>query len=370
VAGLVVLAAVLTAYAGPATAAPPVATVSLFDDDGGVVLFDPAALAPGVPRSSCISVGTQYPSPGDTVRIAVTDVSGALAPHLTFTVETGSGASFGSCAGFTGGVTWTGSLAALAVASAGDGVPTGWEPSVHPSRSFRVTALLADDPAAAGLTAQGRFAWRLVPGAAAPSTPIPTPAPTVRPTGPTAPPTVAPGPGTASPSPSASDPTPDPTPTTTGDPGGTVDPGSEPPGPGDPDPGAAPAGPGTVTSAPPAPPPATGGLVRPGGPDAVTDLGAAPGPGAGQQAAPTPDLVIGGVRIAVVRDTVRRVAETALTLAQQPQYPLSAVGLAGLFLLVQDLIDRRDPKLAVARGTQRDDRSPFPDLFPPGGDRT
>jgi hypothetical protein len=39
-----------------------------------------------------------------------------------------------------------------------------------------------------------------------------------------------------------------------------------------------------------------------------------------------------------------------------------------LFLLVQDLIDRRDPKLAVARVTQRDDRVPFPDLFPPGGD--
>jgi hypothetical protein len=38
-----------------------------------------------------------------------------------------------------------------------------------------------------------------------------------------------------------------------------------------------------------------------------------------------------------------------------------------VFLLVQDLIDRRDPKLAVARVTQRDDRLGFPDLFPPAG---
>lgn len=365
-AGLVVLAAVLAAYSVPASAAGSTASVSLFDDDGNVALFDPAALAPGVPRTSCISVGAQHAVPGDSVRVAVTDVSGALAPYLTVTVETGSGASFGSCVGFTGGLTWTGSLAALAAASVGDGVPTGWEPSVHPSRSFRVTALLADDPAAAGLTARGRFAWRLVPGPAAP--PTPTPTPTVPPTRPTVAPTVDPGSGTASPSPPASG-APTPTRTGTGDPDGTVDPGSEPPGPDDPDPGATPAGPGTVTGPPPAAPPATGGLVRPGGPDAVTDLGAAPGPGAGEQATPTPDLVIGAVRIAVVRETVRRVAETALTLARQPQYPLSAMGLAGLFLLVQDLIDRRDPKLAVARVTQRDDRVPFPDLFPPGGGR-
>jgi hypothetical protein len=41
--------------------------------------------------------------------------------------------------------------------------------------------------------------------------------------------------------------------------------------------------------------------------------------------------------------------------------------LVGIFLLVQDLIDRRDPKLAAARVTSRDESLLFPDLFPPGG---
>jgi hypothetical protein len=79
-----------------------------------------------------------------------------------------------------------------------------------------------------------------------------------------------------------------------------------------------------------------------------------------------PDVVL-GLPLPALREAARRVGEVAMAVAQQPQYPLSALILAGLFLLTQDLIDRRDPKLARARVTRRDDHLPFPDLFPPRG---
>jgi hypothetical protein len=72
------------------------------------------------------------------------------------------------------------------------------------------------------------------------------------------------------------------------------------------------------------------------------------------------------VSLPVLRETARRVSEVAMTIAEQPQYPIGVLGLVAVFLLVQDLIDRRDPKLAVARVTGRDSMLVFPDLFPPG----
>jgi hypothetical protein len=71
------------------------------------------------------------------------------------------------------------------------------------------------------------------------------------------------------------------------------------------------------------------------------------------------------VSLPALRETARRVSEVAMHLAEQPQYPVGVLALVAVFLLVQDLIDRRDPKLAVARVTGRDSRLSFPDLFPP-----
>jgi hypothetical protein len=79
------------------------------------------------------------------------------------------------------------------------------------------------------------------------------------------------------------------------------------------------------------------------------------------------DVVL-GLPLPALGETARRVSATAMTIAREPQYPLSALGLVGLFLLIQDLIDRRDPKLAAARATRREGSLEFPDLFgPPGG---
>jgi hypothetical protein len=73
------------------------------------------------------------------------------------------------------------------------------------------------------------------------------------------------------------------------------------------------------------------------------------------------------VSLPVLRETARRVSEVAMHIAERPQYPLGVAALVAIFLLVQDLIDRRDPKLAVAQVTGREASVRFPDLFPHRG---
>jgi hypothetical protein len=330
VAVLVLLAGFGWVLAAPAASATE-AGVSLFDDDDGRALFTAAdRLAPGTPRQACISVGARTAQAGDVVTFAATDVTGPLAEHLTVTLEAGDGGSFGDCTGFTGSTLWTGTLAALAVASAGDGLPTGWQPAVDPVRSFRVTVVL--DPALTqqGLTATGDLSWRLFRDVdptptptPTPTTPTPAPTPTLTPTPtptPTDPgtPTAQPTPPTATPSP---DPSPDPTP---------------------------PRGGPTATPAP-----------DPTGPPQD------PGASADGEA----DVEIGG-GLAVLRETARRAATTAFAVIAEPQYPLLAILVAVVFLAVQDLIDRRDPKLVTASISRRDAEELFPDLLAPGGGPT
>jgi hypothetical protein len=102
------------------------------------------------------------------------------------------------------------------------------------------------------------------------------------------------------------------------------------------------------------------------GPDGAAGGQGGTGGGAARSRQPVADVVL-GVPLTVVRETARRVSEVAMHIAEQPQYPLGVLSLVAVFLLVQDLIDRRDPKLAVARVTGRDSTLRFPDLFPPGG---
>ncbi len=360
VVALVLLAGAAAVSAGPAGAATT--SVSLFDDDGERALF-PAGeqLAPGQPRTACISVGAASAVPGDDVRMAATAVSGSLAARLSITVEMGSGASMGNCSGFSGTTVWTGTLAALAAAATGDGIPTGWQPSTVGNRSFRITAELPDDQATAGQVATGRFEWRLVPSAVTPpESPSPT-SPSPRPTRPIPPRTTPdeptgqgptgpsePGPtGTPAPEPTATAPSAGPGGQQTGDP---VD---------DPDPGALP------EPDPTAPRGADPGLDPGPGPGADPGAGP-PGPGTAAGGGAAPDVVL-GVPVTSLRETAERASAVAMTVVRSPQYPLSALALAAIFLLVQDLIDRRDPKLAAARLTNRDDRQAFPDLFPPSG---
>ena len=302
VACLVLFLGFAWAFAAPAQGAAAEGGVSLFDDDGGRALFTAAdKLAPGRPLSACVKVGSRTALPGDEVWFAATDVSGPLADHVTVTLESGDGGRYGSCAGFSGTTLWTGTLRALAAASAGNGLDTGWDPSTADTRTFRVTVVMDPALTVQGLSARGDLVWRLYrdvvvdPGG-------PTDGPTDTPTDP--PTTPTPSPTTATPTTSGPTGTPTlPTPTTT-----PRDPGDEP------------------------------------------DVSLDPG---------SPFLE-------TVREVAQRATQAAVAVVTSPQYPLAALAVAGLFLLVQDFIDRRDPKLvAAALHDDEEDGEAFPDVFLP-----
>lgn len=304
VVALMLAAGLLASAAGPAAGVSTGAEIDIFDDDGGRALFPGLTMAPGHTYAQCITVGTTSAVAGHDVRFGALDVLGDLPHNLRLVVETGQGGRFGDCTGFSGSTIYDGTLAALGTAGLGAGVATGWQPAAPASRSFRVTASL--DSARQGQHARGRLVWWAV-GAA-------TPARTT---------TTAPAPATTADSTdvrtdgSTDDPTDDLTEDRRGEPGDD---------------------------------PVTGSAGAPSGP---------PDDGSGS----APDLVIGSEpgRLALLID---RLARTAIAVLTSPGYPLLAIATALAFLVVQDRIDRRDPKLAAA-GRRRDNEAVFPDRFTP-----
>ena len=329
------------AFASPASSAQASASISIFDDDGGQAMFTNAVLlGPGHPVSACISVGADPMNSEDVVAFGATDVAGDLLPYLTVTVDRGTGGHFGDCTGFSGATLYTGLLLDLAAAGNGGGVDTGWHPSAAATQTFRITVLVDPSLTTQDLTAQGRFVWRITSDAVPPQ-PSPSPTPSVS-VSPSPSPTVDP----------PSDPPlppvpPDPVPTATGGPGPTSTTASDPSVAPTPAPsvtaGATPSASGSGTPSPRRSRPADGGT-----PTAA--------------AGPAPDLTIGGT-LAQLQEVVGRAQRAAADVVSSPQYPLSAISLAMGFLLVQDLIDRRDPKLAVVSRSQRDNEVTFPDRF-------
>jgi hypothetical protein len=365
-AGAVLLAAVTVLLAGVRPAAAS-GSVALFDDDGGAALFAGALLAPGRTQTGCVSVDATGADPSDAVVLSADNLAGALLPYLTITIDVGSGGHMGDCSGFVADPLvppWSGRLSALT-----PGMSTGWQPGLAGNRTFRFTVDVDDDQAAAGLTGSGRFVWQLTTNPPPPS-PSPTPSPSGSP---------SPSPS-ASPSPSRSpSPTPDPTPSggPTTDP--TVRPTDQPQPPPVPQPTSSSVAPAPVPPVPPAPPvdgppsptptasASPTGTPRPTGSPTTSVGGGATGDGgSGGSESRRADVVL-GVPLPALRETARRLGDAALHIAQEPQYPLGLAALVGVFLLVQDVIDRRDPKLAAARVTSRDESLLFPDLFPPGG---
>jgi hypothetical protein len=308
----------LSAFADPAAGATQT-SLAIFDDDGGRALFaGPLAMAPGRRYTQCLQIGARSADSRDMVRVGASDVSGDLAASLRLTIEIGEGGRFGDCAAFTGTELFTGTLDDLAAAGAGEGIATGWQPAAQADRSFRITAALDSGMRDQGVTAQGSFVWRLVdvtdsgqppPGASPSLGQTPTPNVTV------------PGDGAATPGPGETDPAPSPSPT-----------------------GASP------TSGP------TPSVLVAGGTGGTGDATGGSGRGS------APDLTIGGT-LAQLGTVARQAQQAAAAVVTSPQYPLTAILLALGFLLIQDLIDRRDPKLAVAKRRQRDNEIDFPDRF-------
>ncbi|MDX6244607.1 MAG: hypothetical protein QOE76_2330 [Frankiales bacterium] len=295
----------------------------LTNDAGGTPLFDQSELRPGTTAVRCITITeSDQQAPVAPVSVAATAVTGELAAYLQLTISAGSGGGFGDCSDFAGTTIFAGSLAALA--QQGD-LQTGWQAAPGSHRTFEVTATINDDNGAQNKATTATLAWTASDASQASGVPSPSPA--------------ASGPAGSSPtaqSPSPAPPTPEPATSSAGETQVVPQPTQPPRSP------AAP-GPNRSSSSP-----------RP----TATVQATQPRPSASVPAASTPDVPGGGLptnagKPAAPAHTSAAPRATgygalAAALIRNAVFPLWLLLLVLLFLLVQDRIDRRDPKLALA----------------------
>ena len=325
-----------------ATNAAP-ADGGLSDDDAGAGLFELGDLAPGQAESRCIAVRHDGQGPADVRLSGSVDDSG-LADLLRLRVEAGSGGRFGDCSGFAGATIFDGSLAEF-MSRHGDyasGLPAFAAADGGTTATFRVAVALADVATAQGATATAGFTWEARAGK--PATVLPRP--------------------------------PDPRSAPLPDRGRTPPPDPESAAP-PPDPGSAPrsapaAAPGSSTlpgrarrAAPPTG--ATGARERSRRPSGGRDTRRDAGPSKGGLDTPRAGRPPRGGDDAD-RGLLDAVAKLIAPVAERAIFPLALLVIAGLFLLIQDRIDRRDPKLARAP-LRADPDLPFSPPPLPGGNR-
>jgi len=295
---LVALLAAGTAEMATSAAAATASAVSLIDDDGGAALFSAPALRPGQVQAGCVGVSSSGSVDAETeVSLSAAVLSAGLAPFLQVWVERGNVPAGGSCGDFTGVVIWSGTLDRFP-ATGTAGIPTGWHPALSKHSVYRFTVSVADDPRAQALGTSATFQWSFTEAAAPAPLPVPTtdvPPPTRAP--------VSDVPDSGAPT------TTDPVPADT-----TVPPTIDPP---------------TST-----PVPTAGGRPR----DIVEAPPISSGPAAVVKAA-----------LDAAGKAVQQVGRTAVAVAHNGQYPLALVGVVAAFLFLQGQLDRRDPKLALAR---------------------
>jgi hypothetical protein len=258
-------------------------------------LFASSNLEPGAARTQCIAL-TYAGRDGTSLRMAAA-TSGQLGDYLDLTIAVGTGGSYGNCSGFAGSQVYSGTLADFAARyadpSAGLALDNG--AAAAGAVSIRFTLRLQDDNRAQGQTAESSFVWYALGNGADPAAP---PVVEVPVTGPE--PTTTPG-------------APTPAPVTPSQPSAS--------------PTVSPASPAPSASRQPTvvPPQATGG------PPATT--------GGGGSRSLFQRIVDS------VAETVREAGPAVIKGARIPLYLLP---LVLLFLLIQNEIDRRDPKLALA----------------------
>lgn len=273
----------------------------LTNDAGGTPLFDESELRPDSTAVRCITITeSDQQAPVAPVSMVARDVTGDLAAYLQLTISVGAGGTPGDCSAFAGTTIFAGSLAALALQ--GD-LQTGWLAGPGDHRTFEVTATINDVNGAQNKATTATLAWTA--STADGSSGVPSAIPSG--SGPSGSPPPAQLPSPAAPTPQA--PT-TPRPTATAQP--------------------SPSHPSSRTSAPTAAPaPSTPNLAGPGLPTTPGKAGTPPGhTGAAPRA-----TGYGALAAALIRDAV---------------FPLWLLLLVLLFLLVQDRIDARDPKLALA----------------------
>ena len=327
-------------------------SVRLVDDRAGGALFTSTGLVPGQVEQRCVALAVT----GSAQSFGGVDLSAVvpradLAPYLSLTVERGVLADPTRCETFSGQPVWTGTLAQLPGTPA-TGVPTGWQPGVEQRAVFRFSVGVLDDPRAQGLTARASFVWSLDVTPVPVPTPVPTPVPVPVPT---SVPEVVPAP----------DPAPEPVPV----PSPVLVPSVTPPAP----PTAAPTTRPAPTSAPvrtSAPVPAPAVPPSPSAEPTPSTGPAAPATSTGPVSGDFPRRggTSGDVLLAPPIDTTpsslvevaAAMAQVALAVADDSQFPLALVAVVIGFVAVQGRLDRRDPKLALA--PVRHDLSGFPDF--------
>jgi hypothetical protein len=343
---LTTLSAWALASALPASrTATNVAPAVLSSDDGGAALFQLADLAPGKAESRCITVSYDGPERAD-IRLVGSAAGSGLHEFLRLRIEAGSSGRFGDCSGFAGATLFDGSLAAFVGRHHDyDSGLVALAPAESGSTTFRLRMAL-DDAAPQAETATASFEWEARPAAPVAVPPLPA-TPPAQPGAPDA---------DTSPSPSPSpSPTPTPTPTT-----------EDRPARGAPDGGVVPS---TAPSTAPSPvpsPEAAGPSDRPHPRRDASRL-----PGSIQRSAPSAtagDAPPAARRSPTPSDRgagfVDAISELVVPVVQRTAFPLILLIVAALFLLVQDRIDRRDPKLAHAPLHARPDLPFLPPTSP------
>jgi hypothetical protein len=320
-------------------------STALTTDANGAPLVSAAQLSPGHVLERCIDITTPTAFTSADLGMFVT-ADGDLASHLDVTVETGFGGGFADCTGFTGRLVYVGTLAALASGfNAQQPQRVGHFSTTVSTVTLRLRFSVHDDNSAQGLTTTAAFWWL-------PMTAEPTPAPTQT--------TVAPAPSAGPTTPPLPSSTPISTPTPAKTPVAATT--SARPRPAPPPSSAGPTGVGVrLTTAPrpvhTRPEPETSPLASPVGvPFTGTNgkkhgVSVPPSSGnGGNDDSPTGILnqLATGLTTGVgnVAHTVSTAAAPALRGAAYTS--LIILPLVLLFLLIQRVIDRRDPKLALA----------------------
>src|SRR4051812_13793216 len=285
-------------------------SASLSDDDDGRPMFDLPAMPPGASASRCIELTYSGAGRGAAVSMKAAVTGGKIADQLGLRIEHGTGGGFDSCRGFKGTQVFDGTV--------GDARRLDLEPAWSPGSAsehatFRLTVTAPGDLDATSV-AGASFTWAV----ADPSNPAPAAQPADMPAA--TPPTAADTPATSPKNQAGA-----PRDAKHAHRGATT----------------APAHPGRPSPAPRHQAPTSGA------PAARAHPATQPAPPAHH------DTGLAGA----VKRQLKRVLEGARTVAVQggkrAAIPGALIALLGSFLLIQHLLDRRDPKLALAP-VQRD----------------
>ena len=334
------------AWQAPRAVPAPSAPIELRDDDGATPMFELGPLRPGEGGQRCIEVTVAEGAPA-RVGIAATGMSTGLDAYLDMQIESGSGGGFGSCDGFSGTPIYRGTLADFLRTFPAGSPLEDWTPTADGQRrTYRISIGLRDDQAAQGGGVAVNLVWRgrsLLDG---------DPTPTTTPT-PSRGPASTSEPDDSSTSASSSDAT-----AAEGDGTDTAESADA----------AAPDATATPTDES-ADRPATGGARRRDGTVRVPVTGAARREA--PPVKPTPRAADGKHEGGVINKVAgalgkaaAKIAKAVAPAAKRAAFPLVLVALLLLFLALQNRLDSRDPKLALAPVHRTPDLSVEP--YPPG----